>query len=363
MSFVPNPLPPGLERTELLARLFDPLIAAERAIAQLEGSARQLKNPHILIGPFSRREAMLSSAIEDTHASAEQMALFEFEPDFVENRDEVQEVVNYVRALEVGLASDLPVCKRLIRDLHERLLRNVRRANARPGEFRRTQNAIGGGGGSFSFAAAKFVPPPPQRLQESLDAFERYANTSDGLPHLVRVALMHYQFEAIHPFDDGNGRVGRLLIGLMLCHPEHLSKPLVYVSAYFEKHRDRYYELLFEVSSRGGWYEWIEFFLQAVATQAVDAIGRAQRLADLREDMHRRVRKKRASALLPEIVDHLFVAPSVTARHVCELTGVQPNSAYSAIEKLVEANILVEGTGRRKGTVYYAPEILRAIDT
>lgn len=359
-AFVPAPLPPKLERPALLDRLYPVLEAAHRNLGVLDGVSRNLRNPHLLIGPFVRREAVLSSKIENTHASAEQLALFEFEPGAVQERDEVGEVYNYVLALEHGLRSELPICLRLIRELHGKLLTGVARYRGTPGRFRTSQNAIGRDGARFD--QMKFVPPPPAFLDECLNQFEAYINHDDGLPPLVRMALIHYQFETIHPFDDGNGRVGRLLIPLMLCGGSHLQKPLVYVSAFFEEHRDRYVELLYRVSAEGSWLEWIEFFVSAVSTQAADALTRAEELAVLREKYRSMVKEKRASGLLPALVDELFVRPSITSARVQKLTSVKPTSANAALAKLVSKGILKEATGRKRGRVFVAPAILEIIE-
>ncbi len=361
VGFVPDSLPPkSLRRDELLDALYDPLMTAERSLSLLEGCGRNLKNPHLLIGPFVRREARLSSAIENTFASAEQLALFEFDPSTVDNRDEVREVYNYVRALEHGLRSKLPVCIRLIQEMHGILLDGIRRPNVRPGRFRDTQNAIGREGGSF--ADARYVPPPAAHMRDSMHQFEQYIHEDDHLPRLVRFALIHYQFEAIHPFDDGNGRLGRLLIPLLLCEQGQLTKPLVYVSGYFEQHRQQYYDLLLRVSTHGDWLAWIHFFLEALHVQAEDAILRADRLNTLRESYYDALQTKRASATLMRIVDMLFERPSLTISEVADRVGINYSPASTAVGRLVERRILVEATGRRKNRVYVAPEILKVID-
>lgn len=362
IGFVPNPLPPALPWGDLLSDLYPLVLDAERSLSLLEGTARRLKNPHLLIGVFSRREAIQSSAIEDTFASAEDMEVFAQAPSVVEDRDAVREVRNYVRALEHGLSSPLPVCLRLIRELHAVLMEGVKKPGVpgvQPGEFRTTQNAIGKTSG---FAQARFVPPPPRFLRGCLEDFEQYVNQQDMVvPRLVRFALIHYQFETIHPFADGNGRIGRLLITLMLCKQAQLSKPLVYVSGYFEQNRQDYYDLLYRVSTEGAWRPWIEFFLRAVATQARDAVERADRLLDLRESLLKRVQRKRASALLPPLVEHLFSSPSVTAAGISKLFKCTPNAAWALIRRLVEAKILVEYTGRERGQVFVAPDIINLI--
>lgn len=361
MSFVPDPLPPvSLSRVALLDALHDRIVAAERALSELEGATQQLRNPHLLIGPFLMREARLSSIIENTFTSARQLALFDFDPSAVENRDQVREVSNYRRALEYGLDSELPICLRLIREMHSVLMRGVPTAAKRIGDFRISQNAIGP---TRRFADAKYVPPPAPEMTRCLHDFETYLNRPDDWPRLVRFALTHYQFEAIHPFDDGNGRLGRLLIVLQLCKQAQMTRPTLYVSGYFEAHRSEYYQLLYEVSARGAWIDWIEFFLRAIETQARDALDRTRRIFDLNQKYQALVQQKRASALLPKLVDQLFVRPAITVARAAADTDVTPTAAAKAVRRLVELGILTEATGRAKNRIYVAPEIIDIIES
>jgi len=360
-GFVPDPLPPKINPSELLVDLYGPIVDAERNLSLLEGTARRLPNPHLLVGVFSRREAILSSAIEDTFASAEELALFDFDPSTVDNRDPAREVSNYVKALEHGLNSKLPICLRLIREMHALLLQGVNRQDVTPGEFRNTQNAIGPKG--CAFKQARFVPPPPDFIPSCLDRLEQFINAQDTqLPRLVRFALIHYQFEAIHPFLDGNGRLGRLLVTLMICRQGQLTQPLVYVSGYFEQHREVYYDLLYRVSVEGVWTQWVQFFLVAVATQANDAVDRADRLLDLQADLHQRVRRKQSSALLPKLIDELFMSPAVTLAKAQRVLDCSTQTASNLIGRLVEHDILVEATGRRHGRVFVCRQILDLIN-
>lgn len=361
-AFVPNPLPPDIERATIILDAHDHLIRAERALSLLEGVASQIENPALLTNTLMQREARLSSAIENTFASAQEMALFELDPLSLKDRnpDEVREVNNYFRALQHGFHSKLPICQRLVLEMHEILLSGLVRKAGNVGKFRNTQNAIGRAGASFD--SAKFVPPPPQFVQSSLANWEKYVNTESPIPRLIRFAIAHYQFETIHPFDDGNGRIGRLLISLQLADQAQLSKPFVYVSGYFEKNRSDYYDLLNEVSTKGNWTRWILFFLEAVATQADDTATRATQLTKLRESFHARVREKRASALLPRVVDELFWYPALTVARVKELTGLTPAPAGALVQRLVQKKILIEATGRRSHRVFVAPEILQIID-
>jgi Fic family protein len=361
LGFVPDPLPPRLDLGEILSALYNEFIAAERALSEIEGAAKLLPNPHLLMGPLWRREAQLSSKIENTIAPARDVALFDLEPEVVERRDDALEITNYIRALRYGLDSPLPICLRLIREMHEVLMHDVPRMRGRAGVFRREQNAIAPE--KTPFARATFVPPPPAFLDECLGNLEQYINNeNDTLPRLVRIALVHYQFETIHPFEDGNGRLGRLLIGLQLCRDGQLSKPLVYVSGYFERHRSEYYRLLKAVSTHGVWLDWFRFFFDAVSSQAQDALIRAGSLNSLRMRYHDLVREKRASANLPALVDMLFQRPAVRVSDVAARFDVTAGSAGKLVDRLVDRGILVEATGRLSHRIYVAPAILHIIE-
>jgi Fic family protein len=275
---------------------------------------------------------------------------------------DIREVLNYVNALEYGLKrlETLPVSLRLMRELHERLLAGVRGERATPGEFRRTQNWIGSPGCTLN--EATFVPPPVPQMYECLDALEKYLHSQDVYPPLVRLAFVHYQFEAIHPFVDGNGRIGRLLISLLLVQWQLLPLPLLYLSAYLYRYRQDYYDLLLGVSERGDWRTWLLFFLRGVAGQARDAVQRTRELQDLREDWHRRLSQARTSALTLRLVDALFVSPILTIPQVQRLLQVGSyHSARKTVEKLVSAGILQQEGEVTYGKVYIAAEILRIV--
>ena len=369
-AFVPHALPPALAWTPaLVAALSD----ADRAVGELAGLGRALPNPHLLITPFVRREAVLSSRIEGTQASlsdlyayeavqgtgvdrkAAQLAMFKPPAD-------VREVHNYVRALEHGLArlEELPLSLRLIREIHARLMEGVRGEQGTPGEFRRSQNWIGPPGSALE--DAPFVPPPASEMKEALGALERFLHAPSDLPPLARLGLVHYQFEAIHPFLDGNGRIGRLLLTLILCSEALLPEPLLYLSAYFEARRQRYYDLLLAVSQRGAWEAWLVFFLRGVATQAGDAADRGRRLQDLRERYREQFQEERAAGRLLQTVDLLFARPVLTMPQMAGALGVNYATATRYIRRLAEAGLLREITGLARNRVYRADEVLAAIE-
>jgi Fic family protein len=364
-AFVPNPLPPPLTFDAALIRL---LSDADRALGELAGLGRALSNPHLLINPFIRREAVLSSRIEGTQADladlyafeAGQLALPGLKPAPAEA--DVREVFNYVRALEYGLErlSALPVSLRLIREVHARLMEDVRGNQATPGEFRRTQNWIGAPGCTLNDAT--FVPPPVDEMNAALDALEKYLHAEDDTPPLVRLAFIHYQFEAIHPFIDGNGRIGRLLISLLSVYWNLLPLPLLYLSAFFEQQRQDYYDLLMAVSTHGAWREWVAFFLRGVAEQARDAVVRAKRLQDLQIAWRTKYQRARGAGLLLGIVDALFTVPVISPRQVAKQLRVSHQAAMQALRRLENDQILKEVTGKQRNRLYVAPEIIQVLE-
>jgi len=358
-AYVPHPLEPDIQ---LDMELVSILSEADRGLSELAGVARTLPNPHLLIGPFVRREAVLSSRIEGTQASLSDLFFFEAANLRKKEVPDVQEVANYVRALEYGLerVSELPVSLRLIREMHKRLLAGARGEHQTPGEFRRSQNWIGPPG--CTLMDATYVPPPVEEMKQALNVFETYLHTPSRFPPLIRLAMIHYQFEAIHPFLDGNGRIGRLLITLLLCTQRLLPQPLLYLSAFFERFRDDYYNLLLSVSQKGKWENWIRFFLRAVATQARDAIRRSDRLLALWRDYRIRMQEARASALLLQLVDKLFEYPAITNRRAANRLSITARSAQLNVQKLLNAGILQEATGQQRNRVYIAPEIIRILE-
>lgn len=357
-AFLPNPLPPTLEWDAHLVSL---LSRADIALGTLSGLGNTLPNPHLLIYPFIRREAVLSSRIEGTRSSLSDLLLFEATK--VEKQSDVKEVGNYVRALEHGLRrlNELPPILPFIRELHSILMEGVRGEDATPGEFRQSQNWIGAPGSSL--AESTYVPPPVPEMLECLDQLEKFLHAETDLPPLVQVALAHYQFEAIHPFLDGNGRVGRLLVTLLLCQRNVLSRPLLYLSAFFERHRREYYNLLLNVSREGAWRQWLEFFLNAVAEQSSDSVSRSRQLLELQHKYSQVVRERRLPPTAGLLVELILMKPVLNARGAQEFLKVSFPAAQKALNALTEEGILTEVTGGRRNKVYAANEILQVLET
>ena len=357
-TFIPNTLPPPIQLTD---NLVNQLSEADRALGTLNGMGATLPNPHLLLVPFTRREAVLSSRIEGTMASLSDLFHFEAGREAAVPGD-VREVSNYVRAMEHGLQrlSELPLSTRLVRELHERLLRGVRGEHYTPGEFRTSQNWIGSPGCTLD--EATFVPPPPDEMPALLSDWERFLHAPSRFPPLIECALMHYQFEAIHPFLDGNGRVGRLLITLYLVARRHLSQPLLYLSAFFEAHRDEYYERLLAISQRGDWEGWLDFFLSGVAEQSRDAVKRSRRIIDLQEDYRAQLYAAKAPASAIRLIDIFFQSPVVTIPMAASAIGVTYAAAASALNRLARAELVRELGPFKRGRTFFAEELVRRIE-
>ena len=352
-------MPPAIEYT---TRLVKRLSAADAALGELSGLGRKMLNPHLLIAPYLRQEAVLSSRIEGTQASLSDLFQDELQdarekPTGTDNTNpgnDAPEVRNYVLALEHGLRrlATLPVSLRLVRELHAQLMTGVRGGDKNPGEFRRHQNYIGVAGNRID--TASFVPPPPDRMLACLDAWERYLHVRDA-PDLIDCALMHAQFATMHPFADGNGRVGRLLITLLLVERDRLSQPLLYLSAYIEANKQEYYERLQRTRTHGDWARWLEYFLLGVEITARMAALQVTALNDLRELWRERFV---GQASVIKLVDALFVNPLMDAKRAARVTSRSDPSARQAIAALEAAGILREITGRNWGKLYSAHEVL-----
>jgi Fic family protein len=355
-AYVPAPLPRelALAPATVLA-----LSKADTALGRLAGAGRLLPNPHILVSPYVNREAVSSSAIEGTQASISD--LYRAEASGREEHGDVLEVRNYVRALIEGLAllPTLPISKRLAAEIHRILLTGVRGRERTPGEFRTTQNFIGSPDDRPT--TATFVPPPPgEPMELALADWERFHHEAVPLPLLIRCALLHYQFETIHPFLDGNGRLGRLLIVFFLVEQGALPSPLLYLSSYFEQRRTEYNDRLQAVREQGAMEEWLRFFLHGVEVQATDAVARAERLADVRERYRRRLAGSRSRAA--EVIDLLIASPIATGPGVAAHLGMTWQGAKNLLAQLHSHGIVrpYESTpGGRKS--WLAEEILQIV--
>ena len=356
-AFLPAPLPPPIAWDQALVA---DLSAADRAIGRLAGEGRRLRNPHLFIKPFVHREAVLSSRIEGTRTTLGELLVAAAGGSAGRTPADLEEVANYVAALEHGLErlSSLPLSLRLIRELHEHLMRGVPGDTALPGEFRHSQNWIGPPGCSLSEAI--YVPPPPAELMACLDPFERFLH-DDSLPPLVHAGLAHAQFEAIHPFLDGNGRVGRLLITLLLIERAVLPSPLLYLSAYFEATREMYYAHLLAVTREGVWERWLSYFLRGVQSQAEDAVERMEQIDGLLEDW----REELAGVQMgrPREVLRLFAEnPFWTVRGIAEELGVAYTTAQRAVERLQVAGIVSPVGSAKRNRVYCARDMLAVLE-
>ena len=356
-AFIPAPPPTDLTYPPPLVRL---LSEADAALSELSGLGRYLPNPNLLIEPYMRREAVASSRIEGTRADLSDLLLDELDPDHTPANSDVGEVRNYVRAMRLGISKldELPLTGRLVRELHAVLMQGVRGEHATPGEFRRSQNWIGPPGSTLT--TASYIPPPVEEMKGCIAAWERFVNERGRMPDLIQCALMHENFEAIHPFIDGNGRVGRLLITLFLMERGRLSTPLLYLSSYIERepNRQTYYELLQRIRTHGDWGAWLEYFLTAVRETASSARRQGDALLALRDRYRAGLQNKhRAAALL----DKLFINPYVTAPRAADLLGVTPPTALRSIQELVKAGILAQREGKSRARQWEAAPILRVI--
>jgi Fic family protein len=331
------------------------LLEAHKALSSLDGTGKHLPNPSLILRPLQNREAQKSSSLEGTYTEPKQQALFELDPTYPQSAEDPvnarREVFNYSRALRFWRENQgkLPISLRLIRELHRILMDGVRGSDKNPGEFRTLQNQVG--------RPARFVPPPPSTLPELLDQFERHLHAERRFDCLVDAFLAHYQFEAIHPFMDGNGRVGRLLLAIVIEEWCHLSDQWLYMSSYFDDNKDRYMELLLRVSADGAWEPWIHFCLTGVIETAKDTQRRCDALLSLHRDFHDRLRKGAGSLRLAAIVDDLFVNPVAVASRVADRHRVTYPTARADLKRLQRAAI-VRPLENAPQIAYYCPAIL-----
>jgi Fic family protein len=356
-AFIPDPLPPKVEWSAALTRAQSD---ADRLIGQLAGEGARLPNPHLLIRPFVRREAVLSSRIEGTQTTLGELLRVEAGAVVKRSPDDLREVANYVTALEYGIQrlKKIPLSLRLVRELHSKLMAGVRGEYATPGQFRKTQNWIGPPG--CTLMNASFVPPPPVELMQHLGAWEQFLHDRT-LPPLIQAALLHYQFETIHPFIDGNGRVGRLLITLFLIEREILPSPLLYLSAFFEATRRDYYDRLRWVTDQSDWEGWLHYFLNGVARQSEDSLGRAKRINKLLMTWQQKVTG--LSSKTPRILVEMLAAnPYMTIKKTADDLKVAYTTLERAVERLVKLGIVKEVSGRQRDRIYCAEAILSVLE-
>ncbi len=348
-AFVPAPLPPD-PPVEIDVGMLTLLSGADLALGRLDGVIQTVPNPDLFVAMYVRREAVLSSQIEGTQSTLEDLLAVELEPRSQGVPDDVEEVVNYVRAMNRGLdrLSTLPLSQRLIREIHAELMSSGRGSHRMPGHFRENQNWIGPEGSPIE--QATFVPPPVPEMRGALDDFERYLH-DEALPILIQVGLVHAQFETIHPFMDGNGRVGRLLITFLLVHRGALQRPLLYLSHYLKRNRAEYYDRLSAIRSRGDWEGWLRFFLEGVATTAKEATITAQRILELRE-RDRELAQERGGLNGGRLLDLLFDRPLVNVNLVKDQLDVSYATANNLVAQFEEVGLLSEITGGRRLRVF-----------
>lgn len=363
-AFLPDKPPTRLSLPLAVSKVNEEALLA---LGELRAVIPGLPNPSLLTQPFMRREAVLSSKIEGTRTELEQLYLFETEEKTGAATgaaaDDAREVYNYVRALEHGLRSltQMPICNRLIKEMHGILLEGVSQGRGQyksPGAFRQAQAYVG----SSDILAARYVAPPAASVEPLMGQLERFVNDEKvPLPTLVKIAIIHYQFEAIHPFADGNGRVGRLLISLLLSERRILSEPLLYLSAYFERNKTEYVLHLWEISRDGRWDEWILFFLRGVASESADATNRAKTLLALREKYRGDLQKAKGTSSLLALADKLFDWPVIDVSDAARALGMTYKGAQKNIEKLVARGMLDELIGRARTKLYVAKQIIRLL--
>lgn len=359
-AFIPKQLPPNppLQITEAI---LTQLSEADRKIGRLDGLTTVLPNPNLFVSMYVTKEALLSSQIEGTQATL--LDVIQVDELSGMKKREASEVVNYVAALNYGIKrlDDLPLSLRLIREIHKILLRGVRGQNKRPGEFRTTQNWIGASG--CLLKDASFVPPPPDEMMAALSDLELFMQPSNTIPKLIQIALIHAQFEMIHPFLDGNGRVGRLLITFWLYDQKILNYPLLYISYYLKKHRIEYYDRLREVSEFGKWEEWVLFFLRAVATTAESAASCGREIINLKERLRSSFHKERKNkANVETLIDLLFETPILTITEIQKKLEITYPTAKSLVELFTEKNVLTPATpNQRRNRSYLFTEYLNIL--
>jgi len=358
-AYIPNPLPPKINYSRDFVFL---LSEGDRLLGELSGIGRLIPNPYLLIAPYIRREAISSSRIEGTQASLNDLFLFEAGKIEKLKMSDVHEVKNYIKAMEYGLNSlkNLPISVKLIRKIHKILMEGVRGNYATPGEIRHSQNWIGPSGCLLN--ESTYTPPPVEEMLLSLSDWEKYLNLNLNEPPLIQCALMHYQFEAIHPFLDGNGRIGRLLITFFLCKRGYLSQPLLYLSAFFDRFREEYYSKLLTVSQKGDWQEWIKYFLRGVINQSNDAISDAKKILTLYNEYKNMLEKtKKIPESSRKLIEEIFLNPLLSISGLSKKWDMPFNSVKTGVLRLVKIGILSELSGRKRDKLFVATKLMKLL--
>lgn len=353
-AFIPEPLPPKNPELSIDDELQDYLSEADISLGRLDGSIQMLPNPDLFIEMYVKKEAVISSQIEGTQSSLSQLLKKESEVNDPDTPSDVNEVSNYVKAMHRGLEllNDLPVSVRLVKEIHKELLRDVRGQEKNPGELRKSQNWIGSEGRDIRHAT--FVPPPEHEMVKALSDWEKFLHQNDHIPVLVKIGMAHAQFETIHPFLDGNGRVGRLLITLLLCEWDKLQEPVLYLSHFFKQHRQEYYELLQNVRDLGDWESWIKFFVRGVSEVSGQATDTSREIVSLREK-HRGLIVEEFGNVAGnglKVLERLFLKPYITVKQIESLTGVTFSAANNLMGKFENVGVLTEITGQKRNRQY-----------
>ena len=361
-AFIPARLPPD-PPVDMDAEMIRLLSDADRALGRLDGIAHILPNPDLFVAMYVKQEAVLSSQIEGTQATLDDVLQFEAGADGAEQPKDVDEVVNYVTAMNYGLLrlQQLPLSLRLIREIHGQLLQGVRGHDKQPGEFRTSQNWLGPRGAPLSQAA--FVPPPVHDMNEALDKFEKFLHTNDQLPILIHCGLAHAQFETIHPFLDGNGRVGRLLISFLLCERKILRWPMLYLSHYLKAHQAQYYDRLMAVRVEGDWEGWLKFFLRGLYEVSQAATQTSRAIVELRERHRQLIGESRTGSAGYQLIDELFRQPFTSIQIVADRLGCGYNKAHRLVDGLVHLEIMEEVTGRQRNRRFRYTPYLRLFES
>ena len=348
-AFIPEPLPPKLP-VKYDGELRNLLSQTDRELARLDGMASVLPNPGLFIAMYVKKEALLSSQIEGTQASLEGVLKFEANLEPSEDINEIKEVINYIKAMDYGIKrlKELPMSNRLIKEIHKILITGTRGTGRTPGEFRRTQNWIGFPRASLNEAI--FVPPPPEMVPELMSELEKFMHKRDDIPPLIKIPLIHAQFETIHPFLDGNGRIGRLLITFYLHWQGILTRPLLYLSFYLKKYRDEYYNWLMRVREEGDWEGWLKFFLKGVIEVSKESSKTAKEIIELKEELIKTlVKKKIGSGYAVGFIEMLFQSPIITAKDMQDRLGIlSKDTINKLIRRFIDMGILKEISGKKR---------------